>query len=252
MQQQPGAAGRSRAATAAAASCCCRPPRGCIFCSIIKQDDELDRPARLIYSDEHVVALHDIKPAASVHLLVLPRRHVPNVTSLAGADAALGETCDAAASAAAARKDVHSANTVLHHCRSPAHGGRRSAAPATAGGGGVVVIVRTQVWLPQAPVQERRPPAVSTSMRPSCCLLPAPCISVRACTHSSTGTAADHRRPPLCAALRRAACTASCCRTSGGAGPNTRAASIGSRLMDCSTSWRGCRRRHRRHSSSSS
>lgn len=38
-----------------------------------------------------VVVLPDIRPAAAVHLLVLPRAHVPNVSSLAGPDVALGE-----------------------------------------------------------------------------------------------------------------------------------------------------------------
>ena len=39
-----------------------------------------------------VVALPDIRPAAAVHLLILPKAHIPNVSSLSGADAALGET----------------------------------------------------------------------------------------------------------------------------------------------------------------
>jgi hypothetical protein len=38
-----------------------------------------------------VVALPDIRPAAAQHLLVLPREHISNVSSLTAADAQLGE-----------------------------------------------------------------------------------------------------------------------------------------------------------------
>jgi diadenosine tetraphosphate (Ap4A) HIT family hydrolase len=38
-----------------------------------------------------VVALPDIRAAAAQHLLVLPREHIPNVSSLTAADAQLGE-----------------------------------------------------------------------------------------------------------------------------------------------------------------
>jgi diadenosine tetraphosphate (Ap4A) HIT family hydrolase len=41
--------------------------------------------------DELVVALPDIRPAAAQHLLVLPREHIPNISSLTAADAQLGE-----------------------------------------------------------------------------------------------------------------------------------------------------------------
>jgi hypothetical protein len=46
--------------------------------------------------DELVVALPDIRPAAAQHLLVLPREHIPNVTSLIAADTQLGEGAVAA------------------------------------------------------------------------------------------------------------------------------------------------------------
>ena len=39
-------------------------------------------PARFVYQDEHVVALHDINPAAPVHLLVVPRKPIPSLAEL--------------------------------------------------------------------------------------------------------------------------------------------------------------------------
>lgn len=55
-----------------------------------------------VLQDELVVALPDRRPAAAVHLLVLPRAHIPNVSSLTASDAELGEHD----SAVLARQDV--------------------------------------------------------------------------------------------------------------------------------------------------
>lgn len=58
----------------------------CVFCRII--DGKL--PSRLLHEDEHVVAFHDINPAAPVHFLIVPRRHVPSLEHMRTAeDAAL-------------------------------------------------------------------------------------------------------------------------------------------------------------------
>lgn len=40
--------------------------------------------------DERVVVIRDRRPAAAQHLLVLPRAHIPNVSSLGPADVGLG------------------------------------------------------------------------------------------------------------------------------------------------------------------
>lgn len=47
----------------------------CIFCKIIAGD----LPSRKVYEDDKVIALHDIRPAAPVHLLVLPKLHISNL-----------------------------------------------------------------------------------------------------------------------------------------------------------------------------
>lgn len=50
----------------------------CIFCKIAKGDI----PSKKIYEDEDVLAFCDINPKASVHFLIIPKRHI---TSLADA-----------------------------------------------------------------------------------------------------------------------------------------------------------------------
>ena len=47
----------------------------CIFCKIIKKEI----PTDFIYEDDSLVVFNDIKPAAPVHLLVVPKIHIPSI-----------------------------------------------------------------------------------------------------------------------------------------------------------------------------
>jgi histidine triad (HIT) family protein len=53
----------------------------CIFCRIVRGEI----PARLLFSDDSLVAFHDVAPQAPVHVLLVPRRHVPSLAA-SGAD----------------------------------------------------------------------------------------------------------------------------------------------------------------------
>ena len=44
----------------------------CIFCKIVRGEI----PAKKVHEDDHVVAFHDVRPQAPVHLLLVPREHV--------------------------------------------------------------------------------------------------------------------------------------------------------------------------------
>lgn len=57
----------------------------CIFCKIISK--ELD--ADIVYEDDKVIAFKDINPAAPVHILVVPRKHIPALSDLEKDDAEL-------------------------------------------------------------------------------------------------------------------------------------------------------------------
>lgn len=50
----------------------------CIFCKII----EGEVPAQVVYENEHVIAFNDINPVAPVHILVVPRLHIPSLNDL--------------------------------------------------------------------------------------------------------------------------------------------------------------------------
>ncbi|MFD6445917.1 HIT family protein [Promicromonospora sp. NPDC060204] len=63
----------------------------CSFCRIVRGDDPA---ARVIYEDERVVAFFPTKPAVVGHVLVVPRRHVPDIWALDESEAAyLGRVC---------------------------------------------------------------------------------------------------------------------------------------------------------------
>ncbi len=47
----------------------------CLFCKIVAREI----PANIIYEDEHAVAFRDINPQAPVHVLVVPRAHIPSL-----------------------------------------------------------------------------------------------------------------------------------------------------------------------------
>jgi histidine triad (HIT) family protein len=57
----------------------------CLFCRII--DRKI--PAKIVYEDERVVAIEDIHPQAPVHLLVIPRHHLPSLLEVKTEDEAL-------------------------------------------------------------------------------------------------------------------------------------------------------------------
>jgi histidine triad (HIT) family protein len=54
----------------------------CIFCKIIARQT----PALLLYQEHLVSAFRDHRPAAPVHVLVVPNRHIASVNDLTGED----------------------------------------------------------------------------------------------------------------------------------------------------------------------
>lgn len=54
----------------------------CIFCKII----EKKIPAKIVHEDEFAIAFEDLNPQAPVHALIVPKRHIPDIHSIAVAD----------------------------------------------------------------------------------------------------------------------------------------------------------------------
>ena len=47
-------------------------PSDCIFCKIVRGEI----PAKKVHEDDEVLAFHDVRPQAPVHLLIIPKAHV--------------------------------------------------------------------------------------------------------------------------------------------------------------------------------
>ena len=57
----------------------------CIFCKIIAGEI----PSNKVYEDERVLAFRDIAPQAPVHILVIPKVHIPSFASITAENAQL-------------------------------------------------------------------------------------------------------------------------------------------------------------------
>lgn len=47
----------------------------CLFCKIIKKEI----PSKIVYETESLVVFPDINPAADIHLLIVPKKHIAGV-----------------------------------------------------------------------------------------------------------------------------------------------------------------------------
>lgn len=54
----------------------------CIFCKIVQGEI----PSDILYQDDEVIAIRDINPQSPVHILVIPRLHIPTANDLAAAE----------------------------------------------------------------------------------------------------------------------------------------------------------------------
>ncbi|KEI35306.1 HIT family hydrolase [Francisella sp. W12-1067] len=54
----------------------------CIFCKIITGEI----PCNKVYEDDSFLAFHDINPAADIHVLVIPKKHIASLNELSTQD----------------------------------------------------------------------------------------------------------------------------------------------------------------------
>ena len=50
----------------------------CVFCKIIKGEI----PSSKVYEDEEILAFKDINPAAPIHILVIPKKHINSLAEI--------------------------------------------------------------------------------------------------------------------------------------------------------------------------
>jgi histidine triad (HIT) family protein len=54
----------------------------CIFCQI----GSGKIPSDVVYQDDTVIAFKDIHPKAPVHVLIIPKKHIPSIADITGKD----------------------------------------------------------------------------------------------------------------------------------------------------------------------
>ncbi|NLB82258.1 MAG: histidine triad nucleotide-binding protein [Clostridiaceae bacterium] len=54
----------------------------CIFCKIVAGEI----PSKIVFEDDKVIAFNDISPAAPVHILIIPKKHINSALTLSDDD----------------------------------------------------------------------------------------------------------------------------------------------------------------------
>ena len=47
----------------------------CIFCKIIDKES----PAKIVYEDDNIIVINNIRPIMETHLLVIPKKHIESI-----------------------------------------------------------------------------------------------------------------------------------------------------------------------------
>lgn len=85
----------------------------CLFCAILGHE----MPADILYEDENLAVIQDVRPQAPTHVLVIPRRHIATLNDLGpGDDALVGELFRRAAAVAAERGIAASGYRTVFNC----------------------------------------------------------------------------------------------------------------------------------------
>lgn len=63
-------------------------PEDCLFCKIVNREI----PSEFLFENQNLVVFRDIHPAAPVHLLLVPKRHIRSINDLQTADEPLVST----------------------------------------------------------------------------------------------------------------------------------------------------------------
>ena len=88
----------------------------CLFCRIVQGELPSDR----VYEDEHCLAFKDINPGAPVHILLIPKKHIPTLDAAQDEDQALLGHLMLKASAIAAENGLGDGFRTVINCQEAA------------------------------------------------------------------------------------------------------------------------------------
>lgn len=91
----------------------------CIFCKIV----EGSIPSKKVLENEDVLAFHDIQPAAPVHILIIPKKHIATMNDVQDEDLpVIGEIHRAAKQIAEDMGVANAGYRLINNCNQ--HGGQ--------------------------------------------------------------------------------------------------------------------------------
>jgi histidine triad (HIT) family protein len=89
----------------------------CLFCRIVAGEI----PATKVFEDDRLIAFNDINPQAPMHVLVVPKAHIPSLNDLnVSHDALVGEMLRRAAAIAAERGYAERGYRTVFNCNAEA------------------------------------------------------------------------------------------------------------------------------------
>ena len=84
----------------------------CLFCKIIAGEI----PSSKVYEDDYVFAFRDINPQAPVHVLVVPKEHIPCADAVCTANSVYVARCFEAIAKIAASEGLDKGYRVINNC----------------------------------------------------------------------------------------------------------------------------------------
>lgn len=84
----------------------------CLFCKIVAGDI----PSSKVYEDEYTYAFRDINPQAPVHILIVPKEHIPSVDGINSSNSAVVAKIFEAIPKIAAQEDLGGGYRVISNC----------------------------------------------------------------------------------------------------------------------------------------
>ena len=84
----------------------------CLFCKIVAGDI----PSSKVYEDEYAYAFRDINPQAPVHILIVPKEHIPSVDGINSSNSAVVAKIFEAIPKIAEQEDLGGGYRVISNC----------------------------------------------------------------------------------------------------------------------------------------
>jgi histidine triad (HIT) family protein len=84
----------------------------CLFCKIAAGEI----PSSKVYEDDQVLAFRDIAPQAPVHILVIPKQHIPSVGAVTPENSTVAAACLEAAAKIAVQEHLDGGFRLISNC----------------------------------------------------------------------------------------------------------------------------------------